>query len=591
MRTVEGRRAERRRGPVCTGIVMVVLTVLGMVIVPLPAQAATAATGVDLCAQVGQRAGFRDDSLVTAVAVALAESSCIPSATNSNTNGSIDRGLWQINSIHTQYSITCVFDPQCNAGAAWEISAHGTNWQPWTTYNNGDYRAHLEQARAAVTRLATPPPTATGLTFSIRYTPTAGGANLRMGYGPAGPQTAVAGNWDGRGGDEIGVTWTTAGGRMWSLASGLASGGAAERYRFGWGSPSTACVPIAGNWDGVGSATVGQTCADATTHLWKWSFDPVNGGGGSIGNFEFGPTNCTPVTGDWDGNGTTNVGVSCRLSSGMLWAQTTADPDAAGHWPARPSPSAQFGWGPASTGCRPVTGNWDGKRIQRAGHWVDADTVGVTCPYGIGVKWYLSPTNRGYGPVAAFTYGNSQSTQLTGRWTTTGMTGIADVGHAAPPATTLRTRIVDLAKQQVGHSCSPYTDARGVSACENFWCSVFLGWVWRHAGVSPVPDTWVATTVASWGQQHGLFTPRPAGGVGNPQPGDAVVFGAPGSGPGGHVGIVVAVHADGTLDTVNGDYGGGAAASNHVLADHIDPRTATSGSGVLISGYVSPPGA
>ncbi|AQZ62451.1 hypothetical protein BKM31_14160 [[Actinomadura] parvosata subsp. kistnae] len=90
---------------------------------------------------------------MTAVAVALAESGCNPGASHTNTNGTVDRGLWQINSIHP-YSSECLFDAQCNANAAYAISGGGSNWKPWVTYNTGAYQKYLDRARAAVERLA-----------------------------------------------------------------------------------------------------------------------------------------------------------------------------------------------------------------------------------------------------------------------------------------------------------------------------------------------------------------------------------------------------------------------------------------------------
>jgi hypothetical protein len=99
---------------------------------------ANAATGADLCAQVGNNAGFPRSSLVTAVAIALAESNCNPLAKSPpNTNGTIDRGLWQINTVHQDVTDACAYDAQCNANAAFRISSGGTNWKPWSTYNNG----------------------------------------------------------------------------------------------------------------------------------------------------------------------------------------------------------------------------------------------------------------------------------------------------------------------------------------------------------------------------------------------------------------------------------------------------------------------
>ncbi|HZM84211.1 MAG TPA: FG-GAP-like repeat-containing protein [Candidatus Limnocylindrales bacterium] len=113
----------------------------------------------DLCAQVSQAAGFRE-SLVTAVAVALAESSCNPQAVNSNPppaqcSESTDRGLFQINNcFHPEVSDSCAFDAACNAVEAYRISGGGTNWTPWSAFNNGSYRNHLAEAEAAVARLS-----------------------------------------------------------------------------------------------------------------------------------------------------------------------------------------------------------------------------------------------------------------------------------------------------------------------------------------------------------------------------------------------------------------------------------------------------
>lgn len=78
-----------------------------------------------------------------AAAVALAESSGNPSAINYNSNGSVDRGLWQINSIHGAQS---TFDITNNAKAAIAISKNGTDWSPWVTYTSGAWRKYLNPA-------------------------------------------------------------------------------------------------------------------------------------------------------------------------------------------------------------------------------------------------------------------------------------------------------------------------------------------------------------------------------------------------------------------------------------------------------------
>jgi len=72
----------------------------------------------------------------TAASVAMAESSGQQYSTDYDSNGTVDRGYWQINSI---WGAQSTFDPMGNARAAVAISHDGTNWTPWTTYNTGTY--------------------------------------------------------------------------------------------------------------------------------------------------------------------------------------------------------------------------------------------------------------------------------------------------------------------------------------------------------------------------------------------------------------------------------------------------------------------
>lgn len=87
--------------------------------------------------------GGAPSARVLAAAIAQAESSGRAGATNRNTNGTIDRGLWQINSIHGALS---TLSPSANARAAVQISSDGRNWRPWVTYNTGAYRRYLQPA-------------------------------------------------------------------------------------------------------------------------------------------------------------------------------------------------------------------------------------------------------------------------------------------------------------------------------------------------------------------------------------------------------------------------------------------------------------
>jgi hypothetical protein len=100
-------------------------------------------------AGVAQQAGFSGNDLTTAVAVALAESGGNPNATHSNTNGSIDYGLWQINSVHSSLLQSGTWStPSDNARMAYSVW-QGSGWKAWTTYTSGAYLTNMGRAALA----------------------------------------------------------------------------------------------------------------------------------------------------------------------------------------------------------------------------------------------------------------------------------------------------------------------------------------------------------------------------------------------------------------------------------------------------------
>jgi len=158
----------------------------------------------------------------------------------------------------------------------------------------------------------------------------------------------------------------------------------------------------------------------------------------------------------------------------------------------------------------------------------------------------------------------------------------------ANPATPLRARISALASGEVGTTeagCDKYHSACDQGARD--WCAMFATWTWAAAGVSGVPrGEFVARALGEWGVDHDLFKSRTGSAHGSPKPGDWVIYGPPDGQTGGHVDVITATHPDGTLTVVGGNV------SNKVSRRVIDPDTARSGAdNLLISGYVSPPGA
>jgi Lysozyme like domain len=75
-------------------------------------------------------AGGAPNKAPIAAAVAIAESGGRQIRSPANTNGSVDVGYWQINTVHGSQA---TLDPMGNARAAVGISQNGTNWRPWCT--------------------------------------------------------------------------------------------------------------------------------------------------------------------------------------------------------------------------------------------------------------------------------------------------------------------------------------------------------------------------------------------------------------------------------------------------------------------------
>lgn len=100
-----------------------------------------------------QQAGFTGQDLITAVAIAMAESSGNPRANGDlslTPGGSV--GLWQINlKYHPEFNGLDLTDPQTNANAAYSVyAAANFSFSPWSTYKSGAYAQYVGDASAGV---------------------------------------------------------------------------------------------------------------------------------------------------------------------------------------------------------------------------------------------------------------------------------------------------------------------------------------------------------------------------------------------------------------------------------------------------------
>jgi hypothetical protein len=351
-----------------------------------PAVAAGIPEQADLCAQVANQAGFNGGYLVLAVAVALAESRCVPSAVNTNgptsgcSGGSRDRGLWQINDCyHPSVTDACAFTPQCNADAAFSISSGGVNWHPWSTYNNGLYTAWLDDAQAAVDRLGPPPKT--HLLWMQRSSLSGGTASRAFVFGLAGDLPLV-GDWNGDGVESPGVYRPSTAEFHLSNSNDGGSADLVVRY----GTPGQGQWPVVGDWDGNGTDTIGLF----DTNTAQWLLRNTNSVGSANVTFTYGQPGDVPLPGDWDGDGDATPGV---LRSTTWLLRNTNSAGTADH---------TFPYGRA--GDFPVVGDWNNSG--------GSDGIGVVR----GNQWLLRYSLGGGDAQVSFTFGRAGDVFAPGDW-------------------------------------------------------------------------------------------------------------------------------------------------------------------------------
>lgn len=101
-------------------------------------------------------AGFTGPDVVTAVAIALAESAGIPNCYNAEIKagaapGQGSYGLWQIYlTAHPEFDPQQLLSsPSYNASAAFQVYQQAGSFTPWTTFKYGAYLGFVGQVQAA----------------------------------------------------------------------------------------------------------------------------------------------------------------------------------------------------------------------------------------------------------------------------------------------------------------------------------------------------------------------------------------------------------------------------------------------------------
>lgn len=158
-----------------------------------------------------------------------------------------------------------------------------------------------------------------------------------------------------------------------------------------------------------------------------------------------------------------------------------------------------------------------------------------------------------------------------------------------------------IGESPAGSNCNPY------GPCVE-WCSLFVAWVWKRAGVPLEGSTAIyaySGSIYKWTEAHGSGLPgvaapgespfsiaEPNGAralppIATPAPGDAVLYGTgPEYGESAHVGIVERVFPAGQITTIDGNFGNLVARSGPFLPS----QAVQYGMPGPIYGFAHPPG-
>lgn len=200
-------------------------------------------------AQLWIQAGGSPGMANMMAAIAMAESTGnVGAVSPKNSDGTVDQGLWQINSSHTQFDPTkLVTDPLYNAQAAVSVyKSQGLG--AWSTYTNGAYQQFLGTAAASQYSLTRP----------------GGGSG--------------SGGGSSSGGDI--VTALDSIGTQQSTVLPVASGGIRTIGLFGWLGEIFAGVPVTSDVpDPLAPIHAVESAAGTTADFFKailWILNPVN---------------------------------------------------------------------------------------------------------------------------------------------------------------------------------------------------------------------------------------------------------------------------------------------------------------------------
>lgn len=227
-----------------------------------------------------------------------------------------------------------------------------------------------------------------GGTYFIRNSNSPGPAATAFSFGPNSASIRpLASDWDGNGTDTVGIYDTTTG--NFFLKNSNANGAADLVFGFG----PTGAIPIAGDWDGNGTDSIGIYLPATGTFFLRNS----NSAGSADFAFQFGPSASTlvPIVGDWDGNGTDTIALY-DPTTGNFFLRNANAPGAA---------DLTFSFGAGGAGFIPVRGDWNSDGM---------DSIGIYAP-STGA-FFVRNANSSGAADWVYTFGAGSATPLVGNW-------------------------------------------------------------------------------------------------------------------------------------------------------------------------------
>lgn len=234
-------------------------------------------------------------------------------------------------------------------------------------------------------------------TFYLRHSNTSGQPHITQTFGSS-AWKPVVGDWDGNGTSTLGTlvpdaaAFGSPGQSLFRLSNSTSSSDPDLSIVFG----VPGDIPLAGDWDGNGTDTIGVYRPSNSTFYLRNS----NSAGAADLVIPFSTAGDSPLAGDWNGDGVDTIGIH-NSANGTFYLRNT-------NTSGSPDVTVAFG----GAGNKPVVGDWDGNGATTLGVFVaEGSSHGLP-----GQSLFLLVNSFSSTPDLLVAYGLSGDKPLAGNW-------------------------------------------------------------------------------------------------------------------------------------------------------------------------------